>query len=117
MKWCFPTGIIKNKAVFLGIFKEIVCVGGKSFIFVCLKRISGYLLVSLRKRDLILQSFKKRCFFFFLQISLGSENTEAADGFIKVGKVLGKGNSSGEVIVVKDRVTEKEVAYKTVSIC
>lgn len=90
--------------------------GGKSFIFVCLKRISGYLLVSLRKRDLILQSFKKRCL-FHLQISLGSENTEAADGFINVGRVLGKGNSSGEVIVVKDRVTKKEVAYKTVSIC
>ncbi|BFZ19990.1 hypothetical protein BsWGS_23029 [Bradybaena similaris] len=47
-------------------------------------------------------------------ISLGGENTEAADGFIKVGRVLGKGNSSGEVIVVKDRVTEKEVAYKTI---
>lgn len=93
-----------------------MCVCGKNFIFVCLKRISGYLLVSLRKRDLILQSFKKRCF-FPLQISLGSENTEAADGFINVGRVLGKGNSSGEVIVVKDRVTKKEVAYKTVSIC
>ncbi|CAG5130819.1 unnamed protein product, partial [Candidula unifasciata] len=45
-------------------------------------------------------------------ISLGIDSVENADDFINVGRVLGKGNCSGEVIVVKDKVTEKEVAVK-----